>query len=258
MKRNLFLLVLMWLTMHTMEAYSQCDPPSSTFTVASDPANCLGSGTITVSNVTGGTGVSYEYSLENTSDPGHAKPWQSSAVFTEVFSGSYNVLVRSVCATSSVYSSTVSQSVTVGGNYQALYITAVATSPVSRCVRGTITATAINGYVGPSSAYQYALVPSLNAPEPTGATKQTSNVFSNVEPGTYYVRVYDDCGTTTSYATTEVSVGALALDTYFNPFVINTYVDCDSIKIRPFSTMPVMALEPREVHSHLNFRQVPR
>lgn len=224
-------MIFLWLSALAINAYSQCDPPSNTFTVASTDANCLGSGTVTVSGVTGGTGVSYEYSLENPTEPGHAKPWQASPSFTEVFSGSYNVLVRSVCATSSVYSSTVSQPVTVGGNYQALYLTATATSPVSSCVRGIITATATNGYIAPSSSYQYALVSSLNVPEPSGATRQSSNVFPGMEPGTYYVRVYDDCGVNSSYATTSVVVGGNALETYYRPYVINTYIDCDNINL---------------------------
>lgn len=231
MEKRLPLLLFFLLITCTIKVHAQCDSPSSDFTVTSTDANCLGSGTVTASGVSGGNGVSYQYSLENPTDPGHAKPWQTSANFTEVFSGSYNVLVRSVCAGLEVYSTAVSKPITVGGNYQALYLTASAVPPVSRCIRGIITATATNGYIGQSGSYQYALVTSLTVPEPSAATRQSSNLFPDKEPGTYYVRVYDDCGDNSSYATTEVTVGANALDTYFNPFVVNTYIDCNQINV---------------------------
>jgi hypothetical protein len=189
-------------------AFSQpCPVPNEGFSVGSTDALCLGSGSVTVSGVTGGSN-SYEYQLVNPTNSGLNKPWQTSNVFTSVSSGSYQVEVRSTCTSGeNIYSSVITQTVIVGGNYETLSLS-VNTTPTCS-IDGTITTTASKGYLAPSNGYRYALVPSLNEPEPISSyvrPQQPSNIFTGLAPGTYYVRVYDDCSDFASYRTIQAIV----------------------------------------------------
>ena len=206
---SLFLL----LTVHI--GYGQtCNSPSSGFTVSTTPALCLGAGSVSVTNVTGGSG-DYEYQLVHSTTAGLNKPWQTSPDFTSVSSGTYDVQVRSVCPSGNmVYSGVTSQSVTVGGNYETIDLQVATTATCTNT--GSITVTATKGYLASGSSYRYSLVPSLAEPEPISTyirPQQTSNVFSGLAPGTYYVRVYDDCSSFASYRTVQAIVSSQAVAT---------------------------------------------
>lgn len=205
-----FLWLFLLVTCHATFAQT-CIAPNTNFSTSATDALCLGSGTVTVSGVAGGSG-SYEYQLVHSTNSGLNKPWQTSSSFTSVSSGIYQVQVRSVCTSgTTIYSSVVSQQVTVGGNYETLDLS-VNTTPTCG-TDGTITTTATKGYLAPGNGYRYALVPSLTEPEPIGTyirPQQSSNVFSGLAPGTYYVRVYDDCSSYASYRTIQAIVTAVS------------------------------------------------
>lgn len=214
-----------------------CVAPSTAFTTSSTDALCLGSGTVTVSGVTGGSG-SFEYQLIHSSNAGLNKPWQTSPNFISVSSGSYEVQVRSTCMSgTTVYSSVVTQPVIVGGNYETLELGVTATPTCA--TDGTITVTATKGYLAPGSSYRYALVPTLNEPEPVSnytRSPQTSNVFTGLTPGTHYVRVYDDCSNYASFRTVETYIGSYAnTNALFNISRVLDYCSTDYLVTNPLS-----------------------
>jgi gliding motility-associated-like protein len=121
-------------------------------------------GTITVTNPTGPT---YEYSINGTT-------WQASNVFT-VVPGTYTVRVRLVGT-----QCTSTQSVTVGTAPTFSVGTSV---NASACNANTGSITVIT--TGGTAPFTYSL---------DGVTYQTSNVFSNLAPGTYTIRTKDATG----------------------------------------------------------------
>ncbi|WP_222166932.1 T9SS type A sorting domain-containing protein [Edaphocola aurantiacus] len=220
--------LLLSLFMAQATAQAQCTTPTG-ITVNTSPALCLGEGKVTVSNIQGGTsGDTYQYQLryDSAGNTSVVKPWQSDSIFTQVAVAKYKVEVRKIC-TSSISGEFTEPNIIVSGNTTPLFIQSIQTTD-GNCLSptGSLTINAIGGNT--NAAYRYALVPSLNAPEPTTyvAPKQVSNTFSNLGAGTYYIRVYDTCeaySTAQSTVTVSTESGSVTI----NPFQFY----CDSLQI---------------------------
>lgn len=225
-------------------SFAQCTAPTGAG-ILSAPANCPGEGKVIVDTVTGGpVGAVYQYQLQydSTGNTSVVKPWQSADSFNQVAVGRYKVYIRQVCSTgfSAVY---VSPSVTVAGNTTPLSIQQAFATGKSSCGNGSLKITATGGNT--NSPYQYALVPTLNEPEPVSAyvrPKQASNSFTGLPAGTYYARVYDSCG---SYASATVVVDSAAENVLLSTQNPNgyTFYGCDSIRfvytVRVSNKLPV-------------------
>lgn len=151
-------------------------PTSGTLSLSSNstPVSCNGAsnGSITVTSQNGTS--PFQYSLNN-------GPWQSTNTFSNLASGTYTIIVRdnSGCQNS--------VQVTVANGPQ-LTTTAIGNPPsCNGATNGSITVTPPVGGVAP---FQY----NLNG----GAIVQTTNVFSNLPPGTYFITVTDAQGCVTS------------------------------------------------------------
>ncbi|NJO25838.1 MAG: hypothetical protein HC867_08895 [Bacteroidia bacterium] len=142
-------------------------------------------GTITV-NVPAGVGTApYQYSL-------NGGPFQSSNIFTGLAAGNYNVLVQDPngCNSALTVPIAITGSINVG--------TPVVTNPsCSGVANGSITVNPLNG----AAPYQYNL---NNGP---GGPWQTSNVFTNLAPGTYFLFVRDATGCTANNVIITVAPG---------------------------------------------------
>lgn len=224
-------------------ASAQCTAPSSA-TITPTPAACQGEGRVVAKINSPVSGATYEYQLQfdSTGNTSVVKPWQSNDTFTQVGIGQYKVYIRMVCGAS--FSSTyVSASTTVTASTTPLSITQAVATGKSSCGNGSLKVTATGGNM--AMPYQYALVPSLTASEPVATyvrPQQSSNVFTDLAAGTYYARVYDDCGT---YATATVVIDSVAesvLLSTSNPGGYNFY-GCDSIRfaytVRVNNKLPV-------------------
>lgn len=178
------------------QANAQCTAPTAA-TVTPTPAACQGEGRVVAKITSPASGAVYEYQLQfdSTSNTSVVKPWQSTDTFTQVGVGRYKVYIRRVCGT--VFSTTyVSASVTVTSSTTPLSITQATQRSKSSCSNGSLSITATGGNM--AAPYRYALVPTLTATEPVSnyvRPQQSSNIFTGLSAGTYYARVYDDCGT---------------------------------------------------------------
>ncbi|WP_420147213.1 T9SS type A sorting domain-containing protein [Spirosoma sp.] len=219
-------LVLLLLLSPLRSAFAQCDAPTASTQTITDQT-CPGTGSINVTSVAGGSGT-YQYALYNQANTVEVKPFQDAALLTNVTGNNtvYTLRIRSVCTNPAGFSPEFTQQVTVGGVYNQPVINGITPSP-SQCNNGRLTVSA-NGGVEP---LQYALVNSLNDTEPVGSPvrpQQSSNEFSGLAAGTYFVRVYDACG---SFVTQSVTVPAFAPSDP-NPFqsFSLTYIPCDQIR----------------------------
>lgn len=204
-------------------AYAQCLPPTAA-EITSNNATCLSNGSITVNSVSEGGTENYEFALYSHDNQNLVKPWQSSNHLPGIGRGTYILRVRKVCAPG--VSQEFTKEVTVGGNYIQPSISNVTINKNSKCNDGMLTVTGQGG----NGAYQFALVNSINEPEPVSnyvRTPNASGVFDNLAAGEYYVRIYDECG---SFATRTATIGQLAAS---DPFTENTvhleYYPCDSM-----------------------------
>ncbi|ELR73222.1 internalin, putative [Fulvivirga imtechensis AK7] len=146
------------------------------FTTSKQNVDCRNSstGSITVS-ATGSWGT-YEYSKDN------GVTYQASAIFSNLIADTYAIKVRDIegCETSS-------QTVTINEPTTGLSFS-TSKSPVT-CQgddNGSITVIASGGW----SSYEYS--------KDNGATYQSSNIFNNLVPGLYQVRVRDGEGCVTA------------------------------------------------------------
>ncbi|OSZ80766.1 hypothetical protein CAP36_05845 [Chitinophagaceae bacterium IBVUCB2] len=131
--------------------------------------NGSGTGSITVSNVTGGT-APYQYSLDGTT-------WQTSNIFNGLIAGTYTVYYRdnSGCQASQNNISITQPTV--------VSLTHTVSHPTCTQSNGSITLTGEGG-VAP---YEYSL---------NGTTWQTGNTFSGLAAGSYQPSIRDDNGCT--------------------------------------------------------------
>jgi len=202
--------------LYTVEAIDGCGKlRRATFTVAASTApiatsftspSCAGSatGTITVT-ATAGTGLSgagapgtFQYALIAPSVIN--RPFQNSSVFENLLPGNYTVAVRDIC-----------------GNEGTANVT-VATAPAPNFGTSFSSASCPNGSTGTievqngssaggGSPYTFELI----APSPITRPPQNDNLFANLPPGTYTVRLKDVCGTS---AITTVAVAAATAPTF--------------------------------------------
>ncbi len=137
-------------------------------------------GTITFTNVTGGSGI-YEYSIDGGTN------WQSSNFFGNLVAGTYNPVLRDANATDCYIA------------FAPVVITY--SEPITLTVRwgdatcgfpnGTIIVTATGG----SGLFEYQLDSTAGTPWPW----QGSNIFDSLWPGTYTLLVHDDAGCEVTY-----------------------------------------------------------
>lgn len=210
-------------------AMAQCLAPASA-TITPSPAACQGQGLVVarVDNPPAGAVYQYQLQYDSTGNTAVVKPWQASDTFSQVSVGRYKAYIRQVCGTSfsSVY---VSSSTTVSGTTTPLSITQATALNKSACSNGKLSVTATGGNT--AVPYRYALVPTLNEPEPVAnyvRPQQSSNIFSGLSTGTYYARVYDTCGT---YASATVVIDTVtenvSLTTNRGSYI---FYACDSLR----------------------------
>ncbi len=202
--------------LYTVEAVDACGKERrATFTVNVSTAptvnavaspSCAGTptGTITVT-ATAATGLSangapgtFQYALVNPSPV--LRNLQNSSVFENLYPGTYTVAVRDNCG--SIGTATVTVGAAVVPNFGTSFTT-------TSCPNGsTGTIEVQNGTVaGGGSPYTYELI----APSPVIRPAQNDNLFANLPPATYTVRLTDVCGTS---AITTITVPAAAAPTF--------------------------------------------
>ncbi|HEY0768720.1 MAG TPA: hypothetical protein VGD31_00115, partial [Sphingobacteriaceae bacterium] len=135
-------------------------------------------GTITITGPSAVAGTTLQYSLND------GESWQSSNVFSNVLPGNYSTRVRAINSGSGCISGVSGATMATMNTAPAVPSTpegpAVSISQINcGATTGTITVT------GPSAVAGTVLEYSLN----DGASWQGSNMFSNVAPGGYYVRI---------------------------------------------------------------------
>lgn len=214
-------LLVFLLTLMGHQVLAQCNAPTASVQTITAQV-CPGTGSINVTSVTGGSGT-YQYALYNAANTVEIKPYQDAALIANITGNNtvYTLRIRSVCSSPAGFSADFTKQVTVGGVYSQPVINNVAATP-SQCTNGTITISASGGI----SPLQYALVNSLNEPEPVSTPvkpQQSSNMFSALAAGTYFVRVYDACG---SFATQSRTVSSFVGSNPFDNFLID-YLPCD-------------------------------
>jgi len=151
-----------------------------TLTVTPAPQTCLGNGSLTfaVSGTTAGSSIDYNvYLLPNTTTPVTTVTTPSA---TGLVAGTYQVV-----ATQSLggQSNTATATAVIANNVIPLTYTLAPTQV--RC--GTDGKITVNVTGGTAATYEI-------TSGPVTAPVQTSNVFNNLPPGLYNVRVYDTCG----------------------------------------------------------------
>ena len=208
---------------------AQTCPAPAFVQATSTPAACFGAGTVTVTQVNGVTApsdssVRYQLVYDSATQT-VVKNWQASPVFTEVQTGLYIVNVQTICEINGPSATTQSSPVQVSGTASAVNATATVISKYTPgCTGGSLYVTATGG----SGNYSYALVSSLNAADDGNyvSPRQSSDTFSNLQEGTYYVRAYDNCGNYATSSTNINTVNNVAEVTAFPWF--NAYYGCDS------------------------------
>lgn len=236
-------LALLLLLGSLRSAFAQCGAPTSSTQTITDQV-CPGTGSIDVTGVAGGSGT-YQYALYDQANTVEVKPWQDAALITNVTGNNttYTLRIRSVCSSPAGFSTDFTQQVTVGGEYNQPVINGITVLQQSQCTNGRIRVDASQG-VWP---YEYALVDSQDEPEPVGSyvrPKQTSEIFDGLEGGTYFVRVYDACG---SFVTQSVTVATLPNTNPLSEIRLQ-FLPCDEIRAvllipgNTFNSLPLTGL----------------
>jgi len=248
--RQLFPLFMMLMGilcgMVSKSAAQTCATPTA-IQFTTSPAVCFGAGTVTVTTVNGAaapddSSMRYQLIYDSVGSANNlqvVKGWQANPSFTQVAGGLYFINVQKICGAESGGVSAIYQSpaVTVGGINSPVSISALTRGNdsvtcssggkgLSRSYSFSVTA------AGGGGGYRYALIVSQNETEPISdyiVAPQTSNTFSNLAAGTYYVRVYDNCG---YYATAPIviSTGSTTDNTYMSTNFRSIY-SCDSIQM---------------------------
>ena len=211
---------------YTVEATDACGKKrratftvtASTLPVANTVASpsCAGTptGTLTVT-ATAATGLSgagspgtYQYALIAPSPI--IRPFQSSSIFENLLPGTYTIAVRDACNNIGTATSTVASAPAP------TFGTAFTTTSCPNGSTGTIEAQIATA--GGGSPYNFELI----APSPVIRPMQTSNLFANLPPGSYTIRLTDACG---SQVTSNVTVNAAAAPS----FTTTTVAGCGSL-----------------------------
>lgn len=223
---------------YTLEATDGCAKKRrATFTVtpstaptatAIASASCAGSPTGTLNvTATAATGLSangspgvFQYALIAPSPI--IRPFQNGSVFESLFPGTYTVAVRDVCG--NVGTSTVTVGVAVAPTFGTAFTTPSCPNGSTGSIEAQI-ATA-----GGGSPYTFELI----APSPALRPAQASNLFQNLPPGAYTVRLTDACG---AQATSPVTINAATAPSFTTSVVTSCGVSAKgSITVAPSAT----------------------
>lgn len=169
-------LLLFFIIATALQSNAQCNLSISATPQASI---CKATGSITV-NVSGGTG-NYNYKLTGTS----FSTVTSSSIINGLAAGTYNLEVKDVTTGCLAYSN----GIVVGGNYQDPRFTLNVTDIT--CLNGSDGSITVSNLQYGKAPFTYTIV----APSVAGVgTTNTTGTFSNLAPGTYYIRLSDSCG----------------------------------------------------------------
>jgi hypothetical protein len=208
-------------------AFAQCDPPTDIANINVTNVTCPGNGKVSLSGISPAVAApaKYQFALYTPSGA-EVKPWQDDSTFTNIDAGQFVVYTRAVCPSGPSeilqrYVNLSDQSATI--TYFDAY-----PSPAVNCCNGTIYAESYtsNWLFLP----KFSLVNSLNAvdiPANYVRPKQEDPEFRGLCAGTYYVRVYDDCG---NYQTLEKVVGSVTRTIVLNNTSVNR-LTCDSLNM---------------------------
>ncbi|HLS70589.1 MAG TPA: T9SS type A sorting domain-containing protein [Chitinophagaceae bacterium] len=170
-------------------AQSNCEKPISMNNPTVTHAACVGKGRIKINKISPSNST-YQKALYDTLG-NTVRPWQDSDTFKNISAGVYDIIVRKVCQPG--FSDTLKRRVTINDQSKPLDIKEIRTLREDQCGNGQIQVLSVTG----KSPFKYALVNSINATDIESnmiRSKQDAAVFSNLQEGTYYVRVYDECG----------------------------------------------------------------
>ena len=179
----------------TIDRISSCrNTPTGSITVSAFAGTPGSSGN-------GSTG-SFQYALLDGS--AIVRPYQSSAFFGALLPGIYNVGVRDACgneniASTSIFTATVP---TLGTNFT--------TPSCPNGATGTIEVTVTQTNTGGGPVIYELIAPSIQL-----RPAQNSNTFSNLPPGTYTIRVTNNCGLISTNTSTIAAAAAPTLTTVF-------------------------------------------
>ncbi len=175
-KKIIFILTLCLFTVHIASAQLQ----PFVFNVTSTDESCTGNGTLTfeATDITPGATVTFKtYKLPNTTIPIAS---QTTTMLTGLVSGTYLVIATQNLSDES---NTQEQSVIISNIITPLIYNVSGTN--SQCsIGGTIT---VNVTSGNAAFYEIISGPVIRP-------LQTTNIFSDIPPGTYEIRVFDECG----------------------------------------------------------------
>ncbi|TGD59084.1 PKD domain-containing protein [Flavobacterium humi] len=203
-------------------------PSTAPTATAIASASCAGTATGTLNvTATAATGLSgngspgvFQYALISPSPV--SRPFQNSSVFENLFPGTYTVAVKDACG--NVGTSTVSIGVAAAPTFGTAFTTLSCPNGATGSIEAQISA------AGGGSPYTFELI----APSPVLRPAQTSNLFENLPPGAYTVRLTDACGT---QVTSAVTVNAATAPS----FTTTTVASCGasakgSITVAPSAT----------------------
>lgn len=167
-------------------------PTATTIASASCANNATGTLNVTATAATGlsgnGSPGTFQYALISPSPI--IKPFQNGSVFENLFPGTYTIAVKDVCG--NIGTATAS----IGTAAAPTFGTAFTSPSCPNGATGSIEAQIAT--VGGGSPYSFELI----APSPVLRPSQASNLFSNLPPGTYTVRLTDVCGVQVTGAVT--------------------------------------------------------
>lgn len=220
---------------YTVEATDACGKKRrATFTVTQSTLpianavaspSCAGTatGTLTVT-ATAATGLSgagspgsYQYALIAPSPI--IRSFQSSSVFENLFPGVYTIAVRDAC--NNVGTATATVATATAPTFGTAFTTTSCPSGATGSIEAQI-ATA-----GGGSPYNFELI----APSPVIRPMQTSNLFANLPPGSYTVRLTDACG---NQVTSNVTISAASAPS----FTTSTTASCGSLANGTITVVP--------------------
>lgn len=191
---------------YTVEATDGCGKKRrATFTVTPSTAptattiasaSCAGSPTGTLNvTATAATGLSangspgtFQYALISPSPI--TRPFQNSSVFESLFPGSYTVATKDACG--NIGTSTVTIATAAAPTFGTAFTTLSCPNGSTGSIEAQISA------AGGGSPYMFELI----APSPALRPAQASNLFQNLPPGAYTVRLTDACGVQVTSAVT--------------------------------------------------------